>query len=164
MFLANFRYIYAAIMKKIAKNDETLQGKNPSNETLPFSVDTTVFTKKPTQKEIEQLRWHPTSGSILDVLKHAASGRAFTCGVFHDNHRKSEKLIKQQIFAVDFDGGMTLKEAEAILKEYNLSYNGGYYSFSHSYKVEKFRLLFVFDGEVHDHIVAKEILSGYSAP
>jgi hypothetical protein len=97
----------------------------------------------------------------MNVLKHATSGRAFTCGIFQDNHRKSEKLIKQQIFGVDFDGGMTLKEAEEILKEHNLFYNGGYYSFSHSDELEKFRLLFVFDGEVHNHEVVKEILRGF---
>ncbi|GGH08171.1 hypothetical protein [Mucilaginibacter phyllosphaerae] len=148
-------------MKKIAKQDEILLDKSASKEQLPFSIDPTVFTQKPTKKEIAKLSWQPVNGSVINVLHHATSGRAFTCGVFKDNHRESEKLIKQQIFCVDFDGGMTLNEAGEILKEYNLFYNAGYYSFRHSAELEKFRLLFVFDGEIQDPKIVKSILRSF---
>lgn len=148
-------------MKKTAKNDGLILDIVPLKNDLPFSIDPTVFVAKPTKRQIEKLQWIPVTGSVENVLKHATSGRAFSLGLFQGNYRKSENLIKQQIFAVDFDGGMTLKEAKEILQEYNLTYNGGYYSFRHSPGIEKFRLLFVFDGEVQNPDVVKEILRGF---
>lgn len=149
-------------MKKhiATQNGELPIGAQPQIK-VDISISETIFTEKPTKLEIKKLRWSPANTSLQEILNHAASGKSFTCAIFKDNIRKAKNFIKQQVFCVDFDGGMTLTEAEEILKENNLFYNGGYYSFSHSAELEKFRLLFVFDGEIRSPELSKEILRGF---
>jgi hypothetical protein len=124
-----------------------------------YSVNGRRFQHKPSAKQAKQINSQFTgvNQSLNDLMNAIEQGQTFTCPVFLNNYRGTEAFIAQQIFGVDFDKGMTVEQATAILEDYGLGYTFGYYTFSHSDSSPRFRLIFVLDGEIHDKQLVSDI-------
>lgn len=85
-------------------------------------------------------------------------GYAFTPATFGGRNRSIENFEEMQLFALDFDSGVSYTEIKARADEYCIPVSFAYHTFSSSPEHEKFRVVLVHDGAVKDRDIAKLIL------
>ncbi|PTQ97846.1 hypothetical protein C8P68_1034 [Mucilaginibacter yixingensis] len=123
---------------------------------LIYSKSEHSFHIKPTDKEIAKLEFSYCKTSEEELIKRIERGFPFTAQVY-EGKRHTNNFIAQTIFALDFDGGLTLAEADDICRDFGLNYLFGYYTYRHTETKPRFRLVFVCDGEVRDADLASDI-------
>ncbi|NTE00489.1 hypothetical protein G6M26_23360 [Agrobacterium tumefaciens] len=122
-----------------------------------YSKNDRQFSSKPDGWLSGILSLKPVKTDIADLIQHLTAGKSICGAVFKNNVRDSEYFISQQIFGVDFDGGLSVDEVNNIVGEFGLMYNFGHYTFNHTNYKPRFRIYFVLDGEVRDARLAKDI-------
>lgn len=122
---------------------------------MKLCLDHDEFTRKPSGAEIgkisKRIAEHCIEISLEDFVKQITepNGRTYTPAWFNGNARSNDAWAGQQIFGLDFDGGITYKEIMARCKEYNIIPSVIYETFS-SVDRNKLRVLFVCEQEITD--------------
>jgi hypothetical protein len=125
------------------------------NEYVKINLDIKEYSSKPAGYEIgvisKRIVDHPTEISIEELSKEIVKGKTFTPACFktinREQKRSNDYWASQQVFALDFDQGLTIDEA---LKDKFFQTNAAflYTTFSHTEEHHKFRIVFVLDEEV----------------
>lgn len=129
---------------------------------LIYSKSEQSFHIKPTDNEIAKLKFSWCKTSVEELIKRIERGFPFTAQVYDGNCRLTNNFIAQTIFALDFDGAITLEEANSICRDYGLNYHFGYYTYRHTNEKPRFRLVFVCNGEVRDAQLAEDVLRAFT--
>lgn len=105
-------------------------------------LDKKTFTKKPNGIEAGgvQKRLSQIEVEIEELANLLSKGATFKPALL--NGTKSKDWVSQQIFALDFDEGTTIKNEIARCEELNIKPIFGYKTFSYTKYKEKFRLVF----------------------
>lgn len=134
------------IMNKIGicLDDIKYQSKpgNSDAKALNFRI-----AKKKTQLSIEEI-----------VVEVGVKGRTFTPAVFKNEKKCMDSFESIQLFALDFDTGVSFTEIADRCKEYSLEMAFAYKSFSYSNENERFRVIFMLDCVVENSKIAKWLL------
>jgi len=125
------------------------------------------FNRKPTGAETGVLsqiigeNHAPIKYAELKFLVKAIGSRGctFTTATFKNRKRNKENFEQQQLFALDFDGGISFEEIQNRAKDYNLPILFAYDTFR-SKNHNRFRIVFLNDVSVHDPKVAETMLKG----
>lgn len=109
----------------------------------------------------------PTKVTLKEIADVLQEGRTISPAVMSGT--KAEDFIEQQVFMVDIDNKrediplLTVKNALDICKKNHLQPVFYYYTFSHTEKIPKFRLVFIMNEVVKDNtlrlMIIKNILS-----
>lgn len=126
---------------------------------IKFMLDNRKFGKKPeTESEIKgvQYRLSVTEKEIQELAEGLSNGMSFRPGVCVGG-KKAEHWSEQQLFALDFDDGMTPENALDICNKYGINPVFLYTSFSDSSIKRKFRMVFctdiiITDGNTRDNL------------
>lgn len=118
--------------------------------------------KPTTKKEFFEINSSFTSQEIdfADFVDRILLGYSFAPSVFKDNKRSNANFISTQVFALDFDDNQNPAEKIALFKEYGITTNVLYYSFSHTEEHKKFRMCFILDTIITDKKVRDTIQEG----
>ena len=119
------------------------------------------YIEKPDKKELAKISKRITEEeSQLDIeaFAHAVGecGMPFTPAIFHGS-RKKGTFISQTVFALDFDGEMSLDEFYQRSQEYEIIPAFIYETYSCTEKLQRFRAVFIND-IVIDNIKAAEMI------
>ena len=98
--------------------------------------------------------------SFEEVVNKIMNGHVWCPATFEGTTRKNNNWKSQQIFALDFDSGVSPYTIRDILAEYKIVPNFFYYSFSHKEEHPKFRAVIFLDEEVKDLSIRKNIQEG----
>lgn len=98
-----------------------------------------------------------TEIDIDTLAEEVSSGRAFTPAIFHGG-RNLENFVQEQVFALDFDTGITVEEFLSRAKRYQISPAFVYATYSHSEEKPRFRAVFVHDCLIEDRQAASIVL------
>ncbi len=96
----------------------------------------------------------PVELSLKEVIEKLQEGKAVSPTVMKGT--KADDFLEQQVFMVDIDNKetdipiLTVEEALSICEKNHLTPAFYYYSFSHTAKLPKFRLVFVMDKVIRD--------------
>ncbi len=104
-----------------------------------------VITKRITEIDIDAL------------AEETSSGRAFTPAVFHGG-RNVENFVQEQVFALDFDGGITVEGFLSRAEKRQALPAFVYATYSHSEEMPRFRAVFVHDCLIEDRQAASIVL------
>lgn len=137
---------------------------------IAVSLDGHCFNSKPAQNDIVGISDRLPSSKVTLPLAEIAqalvlpSGRSFCPAHFKSDasgvrSRSNECWSGQTLFALDFDGGLTLEDALARAADYRVRFAFAYTTFSASAE-EKFRAVFVHSCEVTDLRVRKVVQQG----
>ena len=116
---------------------------------------------KPDKYEIGTMsgRLHSEILAWNDLSKLMAyCGCTFAPAVFKDNERKKENFLRQQVFALDFDSGITAAEVKNRADSYRLPALFSYKTFSWTPEKDKFRVVFALDHVIYDRFTAESII------
>lgn len=114
-------------------------------------------TVKPSGSEIGRIQnsFIPYNNITLNDLKVLIeNGITFKPATL--SGRKNKDFVSQQLFAMDFDSGITIEDAISKSIDAGLIPNAYYESFSSTQELVKFRLLFVLDEAITDYAFARK--------
>lgn len=137
-----------------------------SEKTYLLTVDAVRHQSKPVNvgKVSNQLK-NKVNYTIEEFAKFVSSPFSYTWhgGVF-DGKVNNENWIRQSIFGLDFDKGtITIEGVYERLKIYNIVPQVWYYSFSHSEKLAKFRVVLFLEEAVENSEIHRVIADGLLA-
>lgn len=121
------------------------------------------YDVKPKRREYGKIN-NRITGHITEIdidtfaEKVGANKRPFTPALFHGG-RKVENFAQEQVYALDFDDGITLGEFLSRADRYQVRPAFVYATYSHSEKDQRFRAVFINDCVVGDRRAASIILS-----
>lgn len=127
------------------------------------SLDTYGFDHKASKNEIIAIKNRAVNnwGSI-DITEAAELignlGYAFVPGRLVGGI-KSENCVGMQVFALDFDSGISFNEIKSRCDFYGLQITFAYYTFSSNTEIEKFRVVFVHEYYIDDCYAVKIMLN-----
>ena len=115
---------------------------------LHILLDKTNYNNKPSRNDaaLITLRLNALENSTKLTIEEFAreitypNGKSYCPAIFNGS-RSNENWISQQIFALDFDGGITFNEVRDQLKEYDLDCTFAYNTFSNTPELPKFRVV-----------------------
>lgn len=118
-------------------------------------------SSKPNSPAVEST--NTKTPSTIDLNGLAAivcqpNGKTWCPAIFNENKRKNDQWLEQQVFALDFDNGLTPEEAIETLAKYDIIPNMIYTSFSDKPEFRKFRLIFLLDTKITNADTAKWII------
>ena len=97
-------------------------------------IDQKPYQQKPDSKAAGQISRRIAKHEILltmeDLRNKIEYGYSWCPATFFDEQKKKEKHKQQQVFALDFDGGITLQEALDRAKKYEINPAMSYETFS----------------------------------
>ncbi len=130
---------------------------NSVNEIEVMYHDVRYSEKPSRQAGIIQNGLKRTKITISDLAIGLSSGCSFKPAVL--NGTKSESWIQQQVFALDFDHGTTIKSELARCEELGLKPCFVYTSFSHTPDAaeDRFRMVFITDSVITDRLVRNKL-------
>jgi hypothetical protein len=128
---------------------------------IKFSLDNQCYQSKPADEDaakisnrigrlIKELHLSRLRASALDI---SLDGRTFCPATFKDGKRSKESFEQQQLFALDFDGGISFEEVKTRTEKYELPILFAYDTLSTEH--DKFRVVFLNDVSVTDRKVAE---------
>lgn len=112
-----------------------------------------------------QRRYPPVEITLKELIEELKKGKAVSPAVMKGT--KADEFLEQQIFMVDIDNKKTdipflqVEEAISICEKYHLPLAFYYFSFSHTEKIPKYRLVFVMNEVVTDHILRATIMQRF---
>lgn len=118
------------------------------------------FTGKPSKTATINyaINWEPSEVTAEELIAHIRQGFAFTAQ-FRDSYRKTANFICSDFVAADFDGTMTLDEAQALpFVRQHCSFL--YTTPSHTTDHHRFRAVFLLDETITDAKVWADCLYG----
>ena len=92
------------------------------------------------------------------VAKVGRQGYTFCPATFKDGQRNIENFQEMQLFALDFDSGITFPEVKDRADKYNLPVLFAYKTFNSKENHNRFRVSFLNDVAIPDKKVAKTML------
>lgn len=112
--------------------------------------DTKQQIVKPDKNEAGkiQIRLKATEMSIQDLAEGLISGCSFKPALL--TGKTSDSWVSQQLFALDFDGGITIEQALKKCQDFNIIPAFAYTSFSHTESHHKFRFVFATEIPITD--------------
>lgn len=127
------------------------------------SLDLMGYNNKPSRKEIIEIKQRTAHNHLhieLSELAHEVGnlGVAFIPGILSGG-LKSENCVGMQLFALDFDGGISFNEIKTRCDDYGLPIAFAYHTFSSTPEKEKFRIVFVHEYYIYDAYVVKIMLA-----
>lgn len=122
---------------------------------LTVSLDNQSYKTKPTKMDITKISGRIAACQCTADVQELANkigmeGYTFCPAVFRGGKRKAENFVEMQAFALDFDGGVTFDEIQKQADRYRLHIAFAYCTFSSTYKLTKFRVIFLNDVPVTD--------------
>jgi effector-binding domain-containing protein len=90
----------------------------------------------------------------------APNSQTIAPSIYLNDQRSNKNWLSQQIFMLDFDGGISKTEVKERFEKYGITPNFIYYTFSHTEEKEKFRVVLLMDTEVTDSKIATHIREG----
>lgn len=126
-------------------------------------IDTKACGAKPSQNEIPKIsnRLSNTAAACVEWNEFCDlignKGHSFCVCDFSGSIRKAEFFKSQQIFALDFDGGITFEEIISRTNQYDLPVALAYETFS-SENLNKFRIVFLCDTVIQDIRIAEYVI------
>jgi len=117
-----------------------------------ITTDLTPRVTKPTSSEVGSISQSlniVTEVTIEEFSAMMQQGFTWSCGIFNGS-RSNANWIQQQVFALDFDSGVTPETILEILEPLGLTPNVIYTSFSDTPELRKFRLVFFLDTLITD--------------
>lgn len=129
---------------------------------VTVSLDYQTYKRKPKKSDISKLSVRtaasPCSINMEDLAyKVGQEGHTFCPAVFKVGERKADHFAEMQIFALDFDSGISFEEIENRAIRYRLPIAFAYHTFSSVVNCPKFRIIFINDVPV-DNRYAAEIM------
>ena len=130
-------------------------------------IDKISYNEKPNKKAGEIKTRLQKTATVVDVtiqelIEALEEGKTVSPAVMKGT--KSEDFIEQQVFMVDIDNKknaipiLTVEEAISICEKNCLPLAFYYYSFSHTEKLPKYRLVFILDEAITDNIIRLSIM------
>lgn len=104
----------------------------------------------------------PVEVTLKEIIEKIQEGKSISPAVMKGT--KEKDFIEQQVFMVDIDNKkegipiLQLKDAISICEKYHLPLAFYYFSFSHTEKTPKYRLVFVMNEVITDHILRATIM------
>ncbi|MGG2087916.1 hypothetical protein ABFY59_13080 [Priestia aryabhattai] len=134
---------------------------------MKLMLDKIEYKSKPQGVEVgmisKRIIRHLVDISIEEVAEHISKGKTFIPAYFKEREtirRTKDYWYSQQIIALDFDEGMSLKEA---VEEFSNTAVFIYTTFSHSEEQDKFRVVFLLDKTLYEMQEFDEIISNLMA-
>jgi len=129
-------------------------------KTLKLSLDYEELKGK-SQQAIASVRKRiakQTKEVTLTELKEAIEkGQTFCPATFEGERATNDAFKSQQLFALDFDNGITIQEFMTKAEELRLMPFMIYTSFSHTEELHKFRALYYFENELTNKSMRKAV-------
>lgn len=130
---------------------------------IQVSLDSQKFNKKPKKEEAVKISFRigskkedmETSQIAVEV---GGQGRTFCPAVFTGGERKVCMFESMQLFVLDFDEGISYREAQERAVRYDLPICFSYHTFSAKPENEKFRICFLHECRVKDKRAAEIII------
>lgn len=125
-----------------------------------FYTDTKPFRSKPSGKEIALINkrfCEVTSDYVTIAHKVGEQGTTFAPASFH-HKRTNDDFKEENLFALDFDNGITFQEIKARSDAYHLPILFAYKTFSWRADHEKFRIVIGFTHTVTDLFTAQSVI------
>jgi hypothetical protein len=112
------------------------------------------FSQKPTKednKKISEGINERISVTVRELRNMVSEPLSYTvCPSIFNGKRSNDNWLSQEVFFLDFDGGITQEEAIGILRNRGLAPNIIYNTFSHTEENPKFRIILCADRPVED--------------
>ena len=130
---------------------------------ISISLDKTQYKEKPNNDDAKKLSLQIGRSPVCitaanDIYRFVEAvgkeGRTWSPATFSDGQRKINAFEQQQLFVLDFDGGITWQECFDRAEKYNLPILFAYDTFS-SVSHDRFRVVFLNDTAISDKRVAK---------
>lgn len=130
---------------------------------ITFCLDNKSYKQKPQGYLIAEISNQIASQPVTMDVKQAAElignqGHTFCSAVFSEGNRKAEYFQEQQIFALDFDNGVSYDEIIDRCNQYHLEFAFSYHTFSSKLDHPKFRIVFVHVCPIKDKRAAEIII------
>lgn len=130
---------------------------------VKVSLDPVPYKRKPPKKVISEISIRVAQNEVEMNIEELADqvgnqGHTFSPSIFKYNIRNENNFDEMQLFALDFDAGITVEEVRARAERYHLPIAFMYDTFSSSSKCRKFRTVFINDIPVMDKRAAKIII------
>lgn len=112
-----------------------------------------------------QRRSSPVEITLKELIEELKKGKAVSPAVMSGTREKD--FIEQQVFMVDIDNKktdipiLTVENAISICEEYHLPLAFYYFSFSHTEKLPKYRLVFVMNEVITDNVLRATIVQRF---
>ncbi|MEM1484916.1 hypothetical protein V6615_08540 [Oscillospiraceae bacterium PP1C4] len=123
-------------------------------------IDTKEFGQKPDGKAAAGINSRIAklehTLSIQDLANKMEWGYSWCPTTFYNNKKSQANFKSQQVFALDFDGGITLEAVLSRAQWYHLPVCMTYETFS-SENCDRFRVVFIYREPVREFVVAKMI-------
>ena len=118
---------------------------------VQFMISDLSFREKPTGADVGKVNnsFYNTSGTIRELFSDLTHGKSFTPAICSEK-RNNANWLGAQIFALDFDSGVTIADALTHFEDHSLKPSFYYKSFSWSEEKEKFRFVWAFDTFIED--------------
>lgn len=131
---------------------------------VTISLDEKSYEKKPDKSEyLEISKKIARARVVIDVEKLADdvgnNGMTFSPATFKGNRRRSEDFEQMQLFALDFDSGVSFEEIKNRAERYELPISFAYHTLSSTTELPKFRVVFINDVPVTDKRAAEIIIN-----
>lgn len=127
---------------------------------VKLSLHNAALSRIPKRNEIakisKEIADSQCSADIQEIaVKIGESSHTFCPAVFKDGERKADKFMQMQLFALDFDNGVTFDEVKKCAHSYRLPIAFAYETFSSTLEQPRFRIVFLNKVPVTDSHVAK---------
>jgi hypothetical protein len=133
-------------------------------KTYLFTIDPTRQSGKPNNRDYNKISnkivlvTGLTSG---EIVIYSAPPYCYTfCTATLNGKRINKNWTGQQAFMLDFDSGITSKEVIEKLFEHGIIVNIIYYTFSHTEKHPRFRIVILLEDPTYDYCIADVIRKG----
>ena len=119
-------------------------------------MDSKNYSSKPQDNEIGSISNRLVGNTIKDNINNLAKymvqpyGRTWTPAMFNNSIRNKDNFASQQLFALDFDNGISLDQTIERCKRFNLFPTFAYSTFSSNNNNNKFRVVFTLEHIIED--------------
>lgn len=137
-------------------------------EKVKLHLDTIGYKEKPTNDNMAIIKNHvqqdspPVEVTLKELIDAVEKGKTVSPAVMKGT--KAKDFVEQQVFMVDIDNKktdipiLTVEKAISICEKNHLPLAFYYFSFSHTEKIPKFRLVFIMNEVITDNILRDTIM------
>ena len=130
---------------------------------VQLTIESKRRCQKPTEKEFASMtEYFGKFNEYLDTKEIANRvgnyGSVFSPTVFSGARRCGNNFSQMQLFSLDFDSGVSYSEIKERAEKYDIPILFAYHTFSHSSKLEKFRIVLLHEVVETDNKAAEIII------
>ncbi len=131
---------------------------------VTVSLDEKEYEKKPDKLEYTKLSKRIAQNPITINIEELADkvgnkGKTFSPAIFSKGSRRSENFVQMQLFALDFDDGISFEEIRSRAEEYSLPISFAYETLSSTREHPRFRVVFINDVLITDKCAAEIMIN-----